>query len=73
MAAPDSPVPLPRAVTGTWSSDGEAQHGRHLGGVGRAHHGQGRDGGGGEGLVVGVVGVHGVAARDVAGPHHFGE
>ena len=63
MAAPESPVPLPRAVTGTWSSSAISQHGGHLGGGPRAHHGQGEAGRGGERLVVGVVGVDVVARR----------
>ena len=62
-AAPESPVPLPRATTGTPCSLASLQDLGHLAGRAGQHDGQRDDGHGGQRLVVGVVGVDRLARR----------
>ena len=78
---PDRPEPAPRGTTGTRCAGGPAQHGLHVRGAVRPHHGQRRPGVGVAGPVLPVgrqhvrVGEHGVGrqrcrpARRATCPH----
>ncbi len=65
-AAPDSPVPLPRATTGTRCSVASRSTSATSSVVPGQHEGQRQDRRDGQRLVVGVVRVHGLADAYVA-------
>ena len=72
-AAPDRPVPLPRAVTGMLCSFATRSRSDDLGRAAGADDERRRLGRRGEGLVVAVVVADLVAGQDVLGRHRLAE